>query len=79
LKYEVVSAASILAKEKREEEMLALRIKFDEDFGSGYPADPKTKKFIKENHENEEYASMIRFSWKTVQKLIDASSQSKLF
>ena len=41
-----VSAASIIAKEKREDEMYKLRLEFKKDFGSGYPADPKTKEFI---------------------------------
>ncbi|MBS3087082.1 ribonuclease HII [Candidatus Pacearchaeota archaeon] len=77
----IVSAASILAKEKREEEMGKLRQTFKIDFGSGYPADPKTKKFILENFNNKEYSSIIRFSWSTVKKLIQAktSPQKKLF
>lgn len=77
----IVSAASILAKEKREEEIYKLKLKFQIDFGSGYPADPKTKEFITENFDNEKYASIIRFSWNTVKKLIKAknSHQKKLF
>ncbi len=77
----VVSAASIIAKEKREDEMRELRKQFATDFGSGYPADPKTKEFIAKNFDNEEYNSIIRFSWKTVKKLIKTkeSGQKKLF
>ncbi|MBU3924093.1 MAG: ribonuclease HII [Nanoarchaeota archaeon] len=77
----VVSAASIIAKEKREEEMLRLRTELNKDFGSGYPADPKTKKFIAENFNNEKYKHIIRFSWNTVKKLIKAKEtrQQKLF
>ena len=77
----VVSAASILAKEKREDEMYRLRLEFKKDFGSGYPADPKTKEFITENFENEKYKHIIRFSWNTVKKLIKAkeANQQKLF
>lgn len=76
-----VSAASIIAKERREDEMRELRSKAGVDFGSGYPADPKTKEFIVENFDNEKHKSIIRFSWKTVKKLIEAkkSSQKKLF
>jgi len=75
----VVSAASIVAKERREDEMYKLRLKFKKDFGSGYPADPKTKIFIKENFNNPKYKSIIRFSWKTVKKLIEETDQQKLF
>jgi len=77
----VVSAASIFAKEKREDEMKKLRQKLGIDFGSGYPADPKTKEFIVENFDNEEYKHIIRFSWNTVKKLVKAkkANQQKLF
>lgn len=77
----IVSAASILAKEQREEEMFRLRQKYSCDFGSGYPADPKTIKFIKENFNNKEYSTLIRFSWNTVKKLFKAKDpiQKKLF
>jgi ribonuclease HII len=77
----IVGAASILAKEQREEEIYKLKLKYKIDFGSGYPADPKTKKFIQENFNNDKYASIIRFSWNTVKKLFKAknSSQKKLF
>jgi len=79
LNHPVVSAASIIAKEKREEEMSKLRQEFKEDFGSGYPSDPKTKEFIKENFNNLRYKKIIRFSWNTVKRLIKAKSQQSLF
>jgi len=77
----VVSAASIIAKEKREDEVYKLKLEFKTDFGSGYPADPKTKEFITENFDNPKYKELIRFSWNTVKKLIKAkeSNQQKLF
>lgn len=77
----IVGAASILAKEKREEEIYKLKLQYKIDFGSGYPADPKTKNFIQENFDNKKYAPIIRFSWNTVKKLFKAknSSQKKLF
>ena len=77
----IVSAASILAKEKREDEMKRLRNEAEIDFGSGYPADPKTKEFISENFDNPKHVPIIRFSWSTVKKLLDmkGSSQKKLF
>ncbi len=81
LNHPSVSAASILAKEKREDEVYRLKLELKTDFGSGYPADPKTKKFISENFDNEKYKHIIRFSWNTVKKLIKAkkASQQKLF
>ena len=79
LNHPVVSAASIIAKEKREDEIYKLKLKLKTDFGSGYPADPKTKEFIAENFNNEKYKHIIRFSWKTVKKLVKAKSQEKLF
>jgi ribonuclease HII len=78
LHHPVVSAASILAKEKREDEIYRLKLELKTDFGSGYPADPKTKKFITENFNKEKYKYIIRFSWNTVKKLIK-SNQQKLF
>ncbi|MEM3755311.1 MAG: ribonuclease HII, partial [Candidatus Bathyarchaeia archaeon] len=44
--YPVVSAASILAKVKRDESIDRIKSKYG-DFGSGYPQDPKTLKFLK--------------------------------
>tara|TARA_Y100000310_G_scaffold171786_2_gene171957 strand:+ start:960 stop:1619 length:660 start_codon:yes stop_codon:yes gene_type:complete len=79
INHPVVSAASILAKEKREEEILKIKKKLKIDFGSGYPADPKTKEFIKENFNKPEYKPIIRFSWNTVKRLIKAKGQKNLF
>ncbi|MFH1238370.1 MAG: ribonuclease HII, partial [archaeon] len=79
LNHPVVSAASIIAKERREEEMSKLRQEFKKDFGSGYPSDPKTKEFIKENFNDPKYKKIIRFSWNTVKRLIKAKSQQSLF
>ncbi len=75
----VVSAASIIAKEKREDEIYKLKLQLKKNFGSGYPADPKTKEFIAKNFNNKKYKHIIRFSWKTVKKLIKAKNQEKLF
>lgn len=74
----IVSAASILAKEKREDEIYRLKLKYNIDFGSGYPADPKTIKFIKQNFNNPKYKNIIRHSWNTVKKLKEGK-QEKLF
>jgi len=78
LNHPVVSAASILAKEKREDEIHKLKLQLKTDFGSGYPADPKTIKFVKENFNNPKYKNLIRFSWNTIKKLRE-EKQQKLF
>lgn len=75
----IVGAASIIAKEKREEEVFKLKLKIKEDFGSGYPSDPKTKEFLKKEVKNPEYREFIRFSWATVKNLLGDSKQKKLF
>lgn len=75
----VVAAASVLAKERREKEMEELRKKFGIDFGSGYPGDPKTKKFVSENFDSEKFNSLIRSSWETIKKLKRGRNQNKLF
>jgi ribonuclease HII len=79
--HKIVSAASILAKEKRESELVRLKHELDIDFGSGYPADPKTKEFIAEYFEDEKYKDIIRFSWNTVKRLVKAKKgeQKNLF
>jgi len=76
--YPVVSAASIIAKEAREEEIEDLRKKLDAKFGSGYPSDPQTIEFIKHNYKNPKYIEIIRHSWDTVKKLHEKANQRQL-
>jgi len=45
-RYPVVSAASILAKVRRDEGIRQIEGEIGEPIGSGYPADPITKKFL---------------------------------
>ena len=78
-KYLCVSAASIIAKEKREGEVERLKKESHVDFGSGYPADPKTVLFLKENFDNKTFDGIIRHSWSTVKKLKEKGKQEKLF
>lgn len=76
--YPVVSAASIIAKETREEEIDKIREELDIKFGSGYPSDPQTIDFIKFNYKNEKYKDIIRHSWDTVRQLQEKSKQREL-
>jgi ribonuclease HII len=68
-KYPVVAAASIVAKVHRDRAVAELHRKFG-DFGSGYPGDPRTIRFledwIRSHHTLPEF---VRRSWKTVVRL----------
>ncbi|MEM1874903.1 MAG: ribonuclease HII [Candidatus Hadarchaeales archaeon] len=68
-KYIPVAAASILAKVERDRTVMMLREKFG-DFGSGYPSDPKTIKFLKEwKIRYGKFPDFVRKSWKTLERL----------
>jgi len=71
------SAASILAKVTRDEEVAKIRKETGLDFGSGYPADPITMKFVKEHWENA-LSKYIRHSWGTIKELEKQKSQKTL-
>jgi len=75
----VVSAASILAKSIREEEVAKLKKKIGADFGSGYAADPTTRRFIYENYDKFKNKGVFRESWSTIKKHRDYKKQKKLF
>jgi len=69
--YVAVSAASIIAKVERDKEIAELA-KTLGDFGSGYPSDPRTMKFLKECCEElEEYPDYVRKSWKPAKRVRD--------
>lgn len=72
-KYPVCSAASILAKVTRDREIKKLCAEHG-DFGSGYPADPKTKEFIKANYN----LPIFRKSWSTWKKIKEEKNQRGL-
>jgi ribonuclease HII len=76
--YPVVSAASIIAKVVREEEVEKIAKKYGE-IGSGYPSDPKTKKFLKERGLEFKDEGIFRKTWETWKKLYPVNSQSTLF
>jgi len=77
-KYPIVSAASIIAKVQRDQAISRLHSRFG-DFGSGYPADPKTIEFVKRLVENnQKLPSIIRHSWDTVRKIRNEVDQMKL-
>ena len=62
----VVGAAAILAKVTRDREIGLIEKRIGINFNSGYPADPLTKKFLKENWNK--YPEIFRHSWSTYQE-----------
>jgi len=72
-----VSAASILAKVSREEEIEILKKKYG-DFGSGYPADPITKEYLKSQGEKLKNSGIFRKSWSTWKSLFPDKEQATL-
>jgi ribonuclease HII len=67
--FPVVSAASIIAKVKRDEEIRILREKYG-DFGSGYLSDKKTTAFLKNwIKNNNEYPVCVRKSWQPAKRI----------
>jgi ribonuclease HII len=75
LNYIVVGCASILAKVTRDnllEQLIGFKL-------SGYPADPKTIKYLKEYFlENGQFPDFTRTKWKTIDNIINELHQSKL-
>lgn len=69
--YSLVAAASIIAKVRRDKLIEELKEKTGYEIGSGYPADPKTKKFMQEwIQTHETYPTFVRKSWKTTKRLL---------
>lgn len=75
--YPIVSAASIAAKVARDR-IIALwqhpeRVTIPREFGSGYPSDPGTQRFLAAHLDPVfGYPSIVRFSWQTAKKIIEA-------
>lgn len=72
-----VSAASILAKVEREEEVAKLKVKYG-NFGSGYASDPTTQEFLKSNGQKLKNSGIFRKSWETWKSLFPEKDQSTL-
>lgn len=74
--FPLVSAASILAKVTRDREIECIKKRIGIDFGSGYPADPVTKAFLKEHYMD--FPDIIRHSWAPYKALVKQKSQKRL-
>jgi len=74
--YPCVSAASICAKVARDRVLSEWTLdeadSTEEKWGSGYPGDPVTKKFLQTSfHPVFGFPSIVRFSWKTAEKIME--------
>ncbi|CAG0895707.1 unnamed protein product [Darwinula stevensoni] len=76
--FPIVSAASICAKVARDQALKEWVLEEaeseanDEGWGSGYPGDPATKKFLKEHIDPVfGFPDLVRFSWSTAKELME--------
>lgn len=77
--YPIVSLASICAKVSRDHALKAWVFRENievakEGFGSGYPGDPVTKRFLQSFEPFFGYSRFVRFSWSTASNQLDASN-----
>lgn len=76
--YPVVSAASILAKVRRDALIAALKEKYG-DFNSGYPSDEKAIVWLKDWYRvHRSWPSIVRQSWEPVKRIRLEASQTRL-
>lgn len=74
--YPAASAASIIAKVTRDRAMVEVAKKLGQPVGSGYPSDPKTIKFLRENWDK--HPEVFRQSWASYKKVAQSKSQKGL-
>jgi ribonuclease HII len=77
LKFKVVGAASIIAKVVREREIEKIKRKYKINFGSGYPSDPLTNQFLKNNFNDSRLKDVFRKSWRTYSNLKKKEAKQK--
>jgi len=77
--YPVVSAASIIAKVKRDAEMRRIEKEIGEKIGSGYPSDSATINFLERwIAKHGDLPPHTRKAWKTSKRLLSLSKTKKL-
>ncbi|XP_030025512.2 ribonuclease H2 subunit A [Manduca sexta] len=83
--YAIVSAASIVAKVTRDHALKVWQFQEGLDidhtkFGSGYPSDPTTQKFMSEQIDNVfGYPLLVRFSWSTAEVMLKEKAAACTF
>jgi ribonuclease HII len=76
--YPIVAAASIVAKVRRDQRIREFHQQYG-DFGSGYPNDPKTRRFlIGWIRTHSEFPDIVRKSWQTARDIGAAHRQGTL-
>ncbi len=76
--YPVVAAASIVAKVRRDQRIREYHKTYG-DFGSGYPNDPKTRKFLADWIRTQNiYPDIVRKTWETARNIRKANQQRSL-
>lgn len=75
LNYPVVAAASIVAKVTRDAEIQKLKDEHKVDFGSGYPSDAITVKFLEKNYDKYDF---FRKSWQPYKDAVNRQQQRSL-
>ncbi len=84
MNYEVVGAASILAKVTRDRIIEEMKLEYAKygDFGSGYPSDPKVKAFVEKHWNNSELKNIkngfFRKTWKSYTNVAQKNFQKGL-
>ncbi len=75
--FPIVSAASIIAKDKRDALIEELKEKYG-DFGSGYPSDLRTTDFLREYiKKKQKIPPYARKTWDTIKKIVDEELGNK--
>jgi ribonuclease HII len=77
-KYPIVSAASIVAKVRRDKELRKIEKEVGIDLGVGYPHDIKSTNGLKKNMRNKKFMKYVRRSWSTYSRIKEEVEQSKL-
>ncbi|HIH37103.1 MAG TPA: ribonuclease HII, partial [Methanocellales archaeon] len=77
--YPLVSAASIIAKVRRDETVQELERLLGKSIGSGYPSDIRTIHFLDDwVKEHDSLPSFVRHSWKTATNALKRHEQSRI-
>jgi len=77
-RYPIVSAASILAKTRRDEIVEGYRAVYG-DFGSGYPSDEATVKFLETYYRTHgSFPDIVRLRWETGKEILKRILQTPL-
>lgn len=74
-KYDIVSAASIIAKTTRDKELEKIRSEYGK-LGSGYPSDPVTRNYLKTLDEDN-YPWFVRKTWNTIDSIQHENHEEK--